>query len=547
MATQVTAQKLAGAFYTSPAIAEILVNWAVRSRKDLVLDPACGEGIFLRIARNRLDEIGGNGKAQAFGIELDPAAFSISASLVSSGRVVHSDFFDVDETTLPKVTAVLGNPPFIRYQSFKGSQRAKGVAISRELGVLLPELASSWAPFVVSATRFLIPSGRLALVVPAEIQHASYAREVVKFLTRSFRKVYLAAFVHRLFPEISQDTMLLFADDYGGACSELLVKTFSTASDLSHRIDHSFKGARRISASDVQGNGRLRQHLLPRECEGLYKDLEGWPMIARMGEIGRVGIGYVTGCNDYFHLSEREVTESGIPEEFLKRAVSSHQFLKGLKFGLSEWNDLRRRGEKVYLLSLPNNPERKLSSELRSYLAKGKRKNVHNAYKCRVRKPWFKVPHNGPSDAFISYMIGDRAVFATNLAKALATNSTHEFRLNPLNQINALQLAASFATTLTQLSCEIEGHPMGGGLLKMEPREAERAFVVLATKELFDREAILDIDKLFRRKSEAAQHLVDEAVLIKSAGMSRTDVEKLRRALVQLREARRKKIAQKTQ
>jgi hypothetical protein len=27
---------------------------------------------------------------------------------------------------------------------------------------------------------------------------------------------------------------------------------------------------------------------------------------------------------------------------------------------------------------------------------------------------------------------------------------------------------------LTSLSCEIEGHPLGGGLLKVEPREASR-------------------------------------------------------------------------
>jgi hypothetical protein len=37
--------------------------------------------------------------------------------------------------------------------------------------------------------------------------------------------------------------------------------------------------------------------------------------------------------------------------------------------------------------------------------------------------------------------------------------------------------------TFTQLSCELEGHALGGGMLKVEPKEA--AQIVLPTRELF--------------------------------------------------------------
>jgi hypothetical protein len=33
-------------------------------------------------------------------------------------------------------------------------------------------------------------------------------------------------------------------------------------------------------------------------------------------------------------------------------------------------------------------------------------------------------------------------------------------------------LQRSWGTPLARLSCELEGHPLGGGLLKLEPREA---------------------------------------------------------------------------
>jgi hypothetical protein len=39
------------------------------------------------------------------------------------------------------------------------------------------------------------------------------------------------------------------------------------------------------------------------------------------------------------------------------------------------------------------------------------------------------------------------------------------------------RLMKLWAEPLTALSCEIEGHPLGGGMLKVEPREAARVIL----------------------------------------------------------------------
>jgi hypothetical protein len=39
------------------------------------------------------------------------------------------------------------------------------------------------------------------------------------------------------------------------------------------------------------------------------------------------------------------------------------------------------------------------------------------------------------------------------------------------------RLLANWETPFFQLSAEIEGHPLGGGMLKLEPREAGRLLV----------------------------------------------------------------------
>jgi len=43
-----------------------------------------------------------------------------------------------------------GNPPFIRYQTFKGAMRKRALAHSLTHGAQFSGLTSSWAPFLVS-------------------------------------------------------------------------------------------------------------------------------------------------------------------------------------------------------------------------------------------------------------------------------------------------------------------------------------------------------------------------------------------------------------
>src|SRR5438445_10996808 len=47
------AEKVLGAVYTPPRVAAALTRWAVRAPADKVLDPSCGEGVFLSAARTR--------------------------------------------------------------------------------------------------------------------------------------------------------------------------------------------------------------------------------------------------------------------------------------------------------------------------------------------------------------------------------------------------------------------------------------------------------------------------------------------------------------
>ena len=67
--TDLDPDKLRGGYYTSPELAAWLSSWAIRSATDRVLEPSCGDGVFLETAAGRLETVGG-GTDQILGVEI---------------------------------------------------------------------------------------------------------------------------------------------------------------------------------------------------------------------------------------------------------------------------------------------------------------------------------------------------------------------------------------------------------------------------------------------------------------------------------------------
>jgi adenine-specific DNA methylase len=404
------------------------------------------------------------------GVDVSADALRESRQRVRNARLVLSDFFDLTPQSLPAFDCVVGNPPYIRYQTFNGDSTSKAHLRTMEAGIQLPHLASSWAPFVVHSARFLRAGGRLAMVMPSELGHAMYAREVLKYLVQHFKNVAIEMFRDKLFSGLGQSTVLLFCDGYGEACREF---TITSADNLQG-------GARRTRTVDRKaiesGTFRLNHYLLPEEVHSLYDALALRPRVRRLGDVADVGIGYVTGANDFFHLSDGERRQWKIGEKYLRPAALNLRDIAGTAFRRDQWAARLKAGEKVHLLVLPAVPKDSLSIPVQRYLYQGEITGVADRYKCRTRRFWYVVPHVRVADAFLSYMSGEMPRLVTNTAGLVAPNTIHLVRF--LKGCDPNSYAATWRNSLTKLSCEMEGHALGGGLFKIEPSEAERILVV---------------------------------------------------------------------
>ncbi|CAN5565190.1 hypothetical protein BH23ACT3_BH23ACT3_19220 [soil metagenome] len=162
-------RKQLGAWATPDELVELVVShtvtadWVAGHAAPIrVIDPACGDGRFLRAASRRISELGG--RAVLTGVDVDPLALETMAAdpALAGAERLCTDALAVDwnERTFD---LVLGNPPFLS-QMASGTSRGGS---SRHGG---GPYADAAAEFLALAVGIAAPdAGRFGLVLPQSI------------------------------------------------------------------------------------------------------------------------------------------------------------------------------------------------------------------------------------------------------------------------------------------------------------------------------------------------------------------------------------------
>jgi hypothetical protein len=142
---------------------------------------------------------------------------------------------------------------------------------------------------------------------------------------------------------------------------------------------------------------------------------------------------------------------------------------------LVRWQD-----QPILLLDLAR--IRELPPSVMRYLDSDLGHKARATYKCRNRDPWYVVPDVQVPDAFLTYMSGTDVLLVSNSAHCVCTNPVLAVRAD--GRIAVSHLQGGWSHPLRVLSAELEGHPLAGGLLKLEPREACRVLVPTASADI---------------------------------------------------------------
>jgi adenine-specific DNA methylase len=522
VASAPTAQKLRGGYYTPPKIAQFLADW-VSAAGPKLLEPSCGDGAILR----NLPPTG-----EVVGVECMAEEASKARSAAQTASVIDADFFDwLGTTQFASWDGVVGNPPFIRFQHWTEPTRTMAFEMMREVSMKPTKLTNAWVPFVVAGARLVRPGGRLAMVVPAELLQVTYAAELRAFLVDEFAELTVVTFRRLLFDGVLQEVVLLLGIKGKGPARIRVVEVDDAdilpPTETLSRLPHA-------PALLHESEKWTKYFLPPDEIAVLRKVRRGLTPSQRLGALADVDVGVVTGRNQFFVLRPSGTSERRL-DGYVVPLVSKSAHVRGIRFDESDLDLLRTADAPCQLLALDPSVALPRHKSLRSYLLEGEEAEVHLGYKCSIRKQWWAVPSTWRPDAFMLRQIYDHPRIIANATDATSTDTIHRVRM--LNGTTPAGLAAASINLMTFAFSEVMGRSYGGGVLELEPREAEG--LPFPDPHVLRPRDIATIDELLRHGTlEEALDYVDERLLIDAGGMNRRQVTKLRTAWRRLRDRR---------
>jgi len=538
-----TYQKLRGGYYTPKPIADFLTSWAIQTPDTTVLEPSCGDGIILASAVKRLIQCGAKSEAiynLAQGVELDSEEAQKAAERILAMHGSHltnietGDFFTYCQTYLAQnrhFDAVIGNPPFVRYQNFPENHRATAFYLMQQAGLHPNRLTNSWVPFLVASTMLLSKTGRLAMVIPAELLQVNYAAELRYFLSQHYSYITLITFKKLVFDGIQQEVVLLLGERNGSDHTGIRTIELDGIDDLL-TYEHTTLSRQELKEMD-HSTEKWTMYFLNEEELELLRRLKNHPKLTTAGYVIDVDVGIVTGLNEFFVLTQEQVEKHALMP-YTQRIVGRSAQLSGICFSEEDWLTNVEKQSPAFLVNSPDEPFYRLPDSLKEYVTIGEEKGMNKGYKCRIRNRWYVVPSAWIPQAFMLRQIYHYPKIILNDAAATSTDTIHRVKLR--NGVPAKTVAASFLNSLTFAFSEVTGRSYGGGVLELEPNEAERLPLPLIGA---DRLNLAELDTLLREGNiYAALDITDQVLLQDGLGLSSEETKMLRAIWQKLRDRR---------
>lgn len=456
-----TSQKLRGGFYTPPLLAKFLSDWAVRAG-DRVLEPSCGDGSFLKAVRGLNKQ-----PRYLLGIEIDPIEASKARKLATDENwvVQTSDYLDFQSDDC--FDAVIGNPPFVRYQYLSDSTQKKAAAIYHENKLRFTKHTNLWAPFVIKAVASLRPGGRFAMVVPGELLNVLHAGAVRKFLLRECSKILVIDTNELMFEGTLQRTLMVIAikrtphdvKPAGIAFKNVSMRGFADTS-IQELMDNTvFMPLRDSSSKWMLG-------LLTEKERAAYLLLLSNPKVKIFENIATVHVGIVTGANAFFVVNSSTSNQYSM-EGFLKPIFGRSSQVSGLTYTKEDHKTNWDRGVACGFLDLNDYSWNELPAGIQEYIKQGEKHGLHLRYKTRIRYPWWKVPSVYSTNIALMKRASEAPRLIANESKALTTDTAYRIT----STIPPKTLSSLWLNSLTLLACELSGRTYGGGVLELVPSE----------------------------------------------------------------------------
>ena len=503
--------KLRGGYYTPIEIARFLAQWVMIRKPKNVLEPSCGDGNFIAALEGLH-----NYKISVTAIELIESEANKTALFYGNKPKISLDmknmdfldyFFESYENNV-LYDAVIGNPPYIRYQYLEAYSQELAKKIFKTFHLSFTKHTNAWVPFIIASVALLKPGGRLAMVVPSEILHVLHAESLRTYLLQECDKILIIDPTELLFKNVLQGTVLLMVEkkySKKDASRGVAIMSAPDNSFLTMDPEKIFREAHYVSGDLL--NGKWMKILLTQEELEVFEKAKSLNQVHKFSNIASVDVGIVTGANKFFLVPD-DIVEKYQLQKYALPMFGRSDHCPGIVYDVEVHKKNKKKGLPTNFLLFGDDPKGILPKSVQNYIKLGENEGLQKRYKCRIRHPWYKVPSVYHTEIGMLKRSHNFPKLILNTMGAYTTDTAYRIKIIDTN-IKAEKIVFCFINSLTALSAEMEGRHYGGGVLELVPSEIEKVLVPLPSdiyidiKSLDDKiKSSYDINKLLEEQDD---------------------------------------------
>ena len=539
------ARRKLGQFRTPPTIASIMASWLIDDGDERVLDPGMGACALSAAAyAEKQSLVDSPSLADIYGIDLNELALVMGATSLNlqnhSGphNLQIGDFLDfAPEDVDGEIDAIISNPPYTRHQELSEEYKETvNARVEAELGRSVSSLSPIYAYFYYHTTEFLSPGGKMSFITPSEFLETSYGESLKQYLVDTYDIKALVLFDRNeqsKFEEAMTTSLVSFLEnpDEDTEADELtrIVRVDGDPDEdvLLEAIEGEVEGETDWGFINV-----VRQEDLDPENKwtNLFDPLDiDTSGLTEFAELASVNRGIATGMNDYFCLTQDDVEEWDLDEQYLSKIIRNSRSVPGYDYQTEDWAEERDDGGEVWLLyhltqldadmvrpetteedvtlaAFTDSEDDRETPTVVDYLEYGMSEEVgaHSGYLARNRTPWYVVDRRDPPPILVTYMSRGGSRFIKNETEARNLSNLHGIYFNV--EISDEEMKALLAYLNSGFASEVvrrSGRTYSSGMDKIEPNEME-GVPVLDPRNL-DAKAVSELAGLFDELRAAAR------------------------------------------
>ena len=524
-------QKLQGSYYTPKWLSDYIMQWVLQENSKQILEPSCGDGVFFESLDDSFSDI------HITAIDTNESATQIARGKLSNIKheVLTKDFItwsieNFNSNDPQYFDAVVGNPPFIRYQYMEKELQENAQKFFELMNMKFTKHTNAWIPFVLASIKFLRPNGIIGMIVPSEILHVLYAKGLRDYLLQECSEALIIDPENQWFDGILQGVVLLMGRKKASPTDK------TKGLSIFHTKDNSFAKQNPSelfnNADYVDGDflqSKWTYALLTSEERAVFKSISNNKNVYKFSSLATADVGIVTGANKYFLVTNETVESFGL-EKISHPMFGRSEHCPGIVYDINQHKENINKGYPTNCLYFESETDDKTYQE---YINIGIKENLHTRYKCRIRTPWYKVPsvYSSPISMLKRSNGMPRLIF--NELDAFTTDTA--YRVFPKNSFDAKTLVCCFLNTLTALSAELEGRHYGGGVLELVPSEIDNLIVPYISN------ADINLNEL---NEYVKNHSIDEIlirqdkIILKCLGINDAQIRILQNAFLRIKNRR---------